>query len=62
LRVHSEFSLVDSVITIKDLVSESVKQGMPAIALTDLCNFYGLVKFTPSIGCLAEKAMLSSSR
>ncbi len=45
LRVHSEFSLVDSVITVKDLLAESVKLGMPAIALTDQCNFYGLVKF-----------------
>lgn len=45
LRIHSEFSLVDSVITIKDLVKESVKLGMPAVALTDQCNFYGLVKF-----------------
>lgn len=45
LRVHSEFSLVDSVITVKDLVTETAKLGMPAVALTDQCNFYGIVKF-----------------
>ncbi len=45
LRVHSEFSLLDSIVRIDDAVNACATQGMPAMALTDLCNFYGLVKF-----------------
>ncbi len=45
LRVHSEFSLVDSLIRIKSLVAKVADMGMPAVALTDQCNFYGLIKF-----------------
>jgi DNA polymerase-3 subunit alpha len=60
LRAHSEFSLVDSTIRLPhkpeeglpkkagdrpNLVSRCVELGMPAIALTDECNLFGLVKF-----------------
>ena len=45
LRVHSEYSLIDSVIKIKQLVSQTAKLQMPAVALTDQCNFFALVKF-----------------
>ena len=45
LRVHSEFSLSDSVVRIPDLVATARTQGMPAVALTDLNNLFGVVKF-----------------
>ncbi len=45
LRTHSEFSLIDSVIKVKELVKHTAAMGMPAVALTDQCNFYGLIKF-----------------
>lgn len=45
LRTHSEFSLVDGLLRIKPLVSRLCELDMPAIALTDLNNLYGLVKF-----------------
>ncbi len=45
LRVHSEFSLVDGLVRIKSLVNRVSDLGMPAVGLTDHCNFYGLVKF-----------------
>jgi len=45
LRVHSEFSLSDSVIRIPDLVSLAKTAAMPAVALTDLANLFGIVKF-----------------
>ncbi|ODS24653.1 DNA polymerase III subunit alpha [Candidatus Endobugula sertula] len=45
LRLHTEFSLVDSTVRIKPLINRVAEQGMPAIAVTDLCNFYGLIKF-----------------
>ncbi len=45
LHLHSEYSLVDSTIRIKALVEACVQAGMPAVALTDECNMFALVKF-----------------
>ncbi len=45
LRVHTEFSLVDSVVRIGPLMSASAAAGMPAVALTDQSNMFALVKF-----------------
>ncbi|MEO6800096.1 MAG: DNA polymerase III subunit alpha [Rhodanobacter sp.] len=45
LHVHSEYSLVDSTIRIKALVAACVRDGIPAVALTDECNMFALVKF-----------------
>jgi len=45
LRVHSEFSIADSIIKVRDLASAVERLGMPAVALTDRSNLFGLVKF-----------------
>ncbi len=45
LDVHSEYSLVDSTVRIADLVARAAALGMPAVALTDHCNIFALVKF-----------------
>jgi DNA polymerase-3 subunit alpha len=45
LRLHTEYSLVDSTIRIKPLMKVAASKGMPAIAITDQNNFFGLVKF-----------------
>ncbi|GLQ45253.1 DNA-directed DNA polymerase [Dyella lipolytica] len=45
LHLHSEYSLVDSTIRIKALVEACVRDKAPAIALTDECNMFALVKF-----------------
>jgi DNA polymerase-3 subunit alpha len=59
LRVHSDYSLVDSTIRLPDkpeygdpakasqpnLVSRAVEQRLPALALTDESNLFALVKF-----------------
>ncbi len=45
LRVHSEFSLVDGLVRVKELVKAAAQYGMPAVGLTDQTNFYALVKF-----------------
>jgi DNA polymerase III subunit alpha len=45
LHLHSEYSLVDSTIRIKALVAASVQAGAAAVALTDECNMFALVKF-----------------
>ena len=45
LHVHSEYSLVDGLIRFKPLMAALRADGMPAVALTDLGNLFGLVKF-----------------
>ncbi len=45
LRAHSEFSVVDGIARIPDLVGRAVAFGQPALALTDLGNLFGLIKF-----------------
>ena len=44
LRLHTEYSLVDGLVRVKPLVNRVVELGMPAVAITDVCNFYGLIK------------------
>ena len=68
LRLHSEYSVTDGIVRLDDAVARAVSCGMPALALTDLVNFFGLVKFyssargkgvKPVLGCdvfLANKA------
>ncbi|MCE3252473.1 MAG: polymerase subunit alpha [Cellvibrio sp.] len=45
LRLHTEFSLSDSLVRIKPLVKRVAELNMPACAITDQTNFYGLIKF-----------------
>ncbi len=60
LHVHSDYSLVDSTIRLPDkpeygdpakagsranLISRAVESNQPALALTDQCNLFALVKF-----------------
>ena len=45
LGIHSEFSVIDSIVRIGDLVKAAAKDQMPALALTDLSNLYAAVKF-----------------
>lgn len=44
-HLHSEFSLTDSTIRLPELVARCVEMGMPAVAVTDNCNLFALVKF-----------------
>ena len=45
LRLHSEYSIVDGLVRIPDLMQKAVELKMPAIALTDFSNMFALVKF-----------------
>jgi DNA polymerase-3 subunit alpha len=45
LRLHSEYSLVDSTVRIAALMERCAADGMPAVALTDQNNLFGMVKF-----------------
>jgi DNA polymerase III alpha subunit len=46
LRVHTEYSLVDSVVRVDGLVAALAHQRMPACAITDQGNVSALVKST----------------
>ncbi|KLU22085.1 DNA polymerase III subunit alpha [Caballeronia mineralivorans PML1(12)] len=45
LRVHSEFSIADGIVRLDDVVKAAAKDGQGALALTDLGNAFGLVRF-----------------
>ena len=45
LRLHTEFSVVDGTTRIDDIVKAAAKDGQPALAITDLSNLFGAVKF-----------------
>jgi DNA polymerase-3 subunit alpha len=45
LRVHTEYSLVDSILRVPELMSAVAAAGMPAVALTDQSNLFAMVKF-----------------
>ena len=60
LHCHSEYSLLDGAIRVKDLCSRAKDLGMPAVALTDHGNMHGALIFRqkaidtgikPIIGC-----------
>ena len=45
LRLHTEYSLVDSIVRVPELIAATASAGMPAVALTDQSNLFALVKF-----------------
>jgi DNA polymerase-3 subunit alpha len=60
LRLHSEYSIVDGLVRIDDVVQAAAKDLQPALAMTDLSNLFGMVKFykaargkgiKPIVGC-----------
>jgi DNA polymerase-3 subunit alpha len=60
LRCHSEYSIVDGIVRIDDYIDAANKDAMPALALSDLSNLFGAIKFykaargkgiKPILGC-----------
>lgn len=60
LHVHSEYSLSDGLLKVDGLARAAAAAGMPAVALTDVGNLFGALKFynaavangvKPIIGC-----------
>ncbi|MCW9024526.1 MAG: DNA polymerase III subunit alpha [Gammaproteobacteria bacterium] len=45
LRLHTEYSLVDGIVRIKPAMKAVADAGMPAVAMTDQSNLFGMVKF-----------------
>jgi DNA polymerase-3 subunit alpha len=60
LRLHSEYSISDGMVRVHEAIAAAQRDAMPALALTDLNNFFGLIKFykaargaglKPIVGC-----------
>jgi len=45
LRLHTEYSLVDGIVRMPELMLAVAAAGMPAVALTDQSNLFAMVKF-----------------
>ncbi len=45
LRVHTEYSLIDSTVRVDELIEAAVAARMPAVAITDHMNLFAAVKF-----------------
>ena len=45
LHVHSQYSLLDGMASVQQLVDRAINQGQPAIALTDHGNMFGIKEF-----------------
>ncbi|HEX4696277.1 MAG TPA: DNA polymerase III subunit alpha, partial [Candidatus Udaeobacter sp.] len=62
LHLHTEYSLLDGTIRMKELMKKTAESGMPAVAITDHGNLHGAIEFyqeaqragvKPIIGCEA---------
>src|ERR1700720_726057 len=62
LHLHTEHSLLDGAVRMRELMNEAVKMKMPAVAITDHGNLFGAIDFyqcakaagiKPIIGCEA---------
>ena len=60
LNVHTEFSIIDGMVRLDPLMDAVVDRGMNAVAVTDFCNLFAVVKLfkaaiskgiKPIIGC-----------
>ena len=58
LAVHSEYSLEDGLAKVPALVARAAELGMPAVALTDRGNLFGLVKFYAACRQAGIKAVI----
>jgi DNA polymerase-3 subunit alpha len=58
LRCHSEYSIVDGIVRIDDYVQRAKADRMPALALTDLSNLFGAVKFYKAARGIGIKPLL----
>ncbi len=60
LHTHTEYSLLDGAIKIKNLIKKAIEYNMPAVSITDHGNMFGVLEFykeatkqgiKPVIGC-----------
>ncbi len=61
LRISSEYSITQGLLTINQIVDSAVKNEVPSVALTDKSNMFGLVKFFNKCEASGVKPISGSS-
>ena len=60
LRTHTEFSVVDGSLRIDELTDAAVADGQGALAITDLSNLFGAVKFYSALRRKGVKPLIGA--
>ena len=60
LRLHSEYSIADGIVRLKDAVAAVAEDSQPALALTDLNNTFGFIKFYKAARAKGVKPILGT--
>ncbi len=60
LRLHTEFSVVDGTTRVDEAVEAAAGHGQPALAITDLNNLFGAVKFYKAARGAGVKPLLGA--
>ncbi|HUR90347.1 MAG TPA: DNA polymerase III subunit alpha [Ramlibacter sp.] len=60
LRLHTEFSIQDGTTRIDDIVAAAAKDGQPALAITDLDNLFGAIKFYKAARAVGVKPLIGT--
>ncbi len=58
LHLHTEYSIVDSTVRIPALMQQCAEFEMPAVALTDQSNLFGLIKFYRKASAFGIKPLI----
>jgi DNA polymerase-3 subunit alpha len=60
LRLHTEFSVVDGTNRVDEIVKAAASDGQPALAITDLNNLFGAIKFYKEARSNGVKAIIGA--
>ncbi len=60
LRLHTEFSIVDGTNRVDDVVKAAADDGQPALAITDLNNLFGAIKFYKAAQAKGVKPLIGA--
>jgi len=60
LRLHSEYSVTDGIVRLDEAVRRAMLDGMPALALTDSANLFGMVKFYRAARAAGVKPLIGA--
>ena len=60
LRLHTEFSIVDGTNRVDDVVQAAADDGQPALAITDLNNLFGAIKFYKAAQAKGVKPLIGA--
>jgi DNA polymerase-3 subunit alpha len=58
LRLHTEYSLLDGIVRVPELMIAVAAAGMPAVALTDQSNLFAMVKFYKEAQSVGVKPLI----